>query len=124
MKEFKELFKIQLDNQTKLLKLNSYDSECKSLPYDDIKIFSYQIQQLMSEIGEVLDSDKRWKNMRNKKYNRDDKLNELADCFIVLMNLVMFSGFSCNDILSEIEKKLTVFNDRINVEYNQNNLEE
>ena len=78
----------------------------------------------MSEIGEVLDSDKRWKNMRNKKYNRDDKLNELADCFIVLMNLVMFSGFSCNDILSEIEKKLTVFNDRINVEYNQNNLEE
>ena len=53
-----------------------------------------------------------------------DTLNELADCFIGLMNLVMFSGFSCNDILSEIEKKLTVFNDRINVEYNQNNLEE
>ena len=31
MKEFKELFKIQLDNQTKLLKLKYYDSECKSL---------------------------------------------------------------------------------------------
>lgn len=124
MKTFKELFEIQLENQTKLLQLNSYDSESKSLPSDDIKVFSYQIQQLMSEIGEVLDSDKRWKNMRNKKYNKDEKLNELADCFIVLMNIVMFSGFSYEDIISEIEDKLVVFNDRINLEYNQNSVEE
>lgn len=83
------------------------------LPRDFVPLFSYHIQQLISEVGEVLDADKRWKNLRNSKYNRKEKLDEIADCFIVLMNVAIFSGFNADDVLEAIASKLEVVAERI-----------
>ena len=67
----------------------------------------------MSEIGEVLDADKRWKSHRNDKYDKNAKLEELADCFVVLMNIAMFSGFDGDDLANAIQQKLGVVSDRL-----------
>lgn len=113
-----QLFDMQLDNQNKLIAkglYNRYKNENTSVvPTDDVGLSSYHIQQLMSEIGEVLDADKRWKSHRNEKYNKDAKLEELADCFIVLMNIVMFSDFDGNDLAKAIKEKLSVVSNRLN----------
>ena len=88
----------------------------KELPIDHPQLSSYHIQQLISEIGEVLEADKRWKNIRNVKYNKEDKLDELADCFIVLMNITMFSGFSGIQLYNAISDKINVVAERIEKE--------
>ena len=105
-----DLFNIQMKNQSKMLQEGMYDmfknESTTTIPVDDVKLMSYHIQQLMSEIGEVLDADKRWKNFRNTKYDEAAKLEEIADCFIVLMNVVMFSGFDGVQLTEAIENKL------------------
>ena len=114
---FKELFDEQLVNQDKMLhdgKYNDYKLDTTiTVPVDDIKLASYHVQQLMSEIGEVLDADKRWKNFRNNKYDRDAKVEELADCFIVLMNIAMFSGVDAKEFVDAINQKLDIVSERI-----------
>lgn len=115
---FKELFDKQLVNQDKMLhdgKYNDYKLDTTiTVPVDDVKLASYHVQQLMSEIGEVLDADKRWKNFRNNKYDRDAKVEELADCFIVLMNIAMFSGVDAKEFVDAINQKLDIVSERIN----------
>ena len=112
-----DLFNVQKANQSKMLQDGMYDmfksESTHSIPVDDVKLMSYHIQQLMSEIGEVLDADKRWKNFRNQKYDENAKLEEIADCFIVMMNVAMFSGFNGNQLVDAIDKKLTKVSDRI-----------
>lgn len=103
---FDECFRRQVEFQNELIKNGKYDFHCDELPCDCVKGFSYHIQQLMSEIGEVLESDKRWKAYRSDKFDEMHKLEEIADCFIVLMNIAIFSGFDSIDILREIENKL------------------
>lgn len=111
------LFLIQMENQKQMLDKGMYDEfksdSTKSVPVDDVKLMSYHIQQLMSEIGEVLDADKRWKNFRNQKYDSNNKLEEIADCFIVLMNIAMFSGFGSIQVTEAILKKLNKVSARI-----------
>lgn len=117
-RSFVQLFEAQAENQREMLKKGMYDDFVNSikyesgfdvyiegLPVDEPKLASYHIQQLMSEIGEVLDADKRWKNFRNDKYDKNSKLEELADCFIVLMNICMFSGISAEDLEKAIADK-------------------
>ena len=111
---FDALFDSQAENQRMMFERGMYgfvdnpevDGKYTELPIDEPKLASYHIQQLVSEIGEVFDADKRWKNFRNDFYNRDAKLEELADCFIVLMNISMFSGFSANEIYNAISSKI------------------
>lgn len=111
---FDALFDSQAENQRMMFERGMYgfvdnpevDGEYTELPIDEPKLASYHIQQLVSEIGEVLDADKRWKNFRNDFYNRDAKLEELADCFIVLMNISMFSGFSADEVYKAISSKI------------------
>lgn len=111
---FDALFDSQAENQRMMFERGMYgfvdnpevDGKYTELPIDEPKLASYHIQQLVSEIGEVLDADKRWKNFRNDFYNRDAKLEELADCFIVLMNISMFSGFSADDVYNAISSKI------------------
>lgn len=122
---FENAFKKQLRNQQDLVAKHTYDDymssndyfeliDCDtSLPYDSVQLCSYHIQQLMSEIGEVLDADKRWKNFRNEKYDPDAKLDEIADCMIVLMNIAIFSGFNSTDVMSAVNTKLDVVSRRI-----------
>lgn len=112
-----QLFYTQLITQDKLIRKGVYDrfkdEHTITVPVDDIGLASYHIQQLMSEIGEVLGADKRWKSHRNDKYDKDEKLDEIADCFIVLMNVAMFSGFDGDDLTKAIEGKLNVVSDRL-----------
>ena len=112
-----DLFNRQMANQSTMLQDGMYDmfksESTHSIPVDDVRLMSYHIQQLMSEIGEVLDADKRWKNFRNQKYDESAKLEEIADCFIVMMNVVMFSGFDGNQLVDAIDKKLTKVSERI-----------
>lgn len=115
---FVDLFFLQRLNQKKMLNKGMYDmfkqaDDCKNLPIDVPQLASYHIQQLMSEIGEVLDADKRWKNFRNEKYDKNNKAEELADCFIVLMNICMFSGLSGEDMEKAIVNKIQKVGDRI-----------
>ena len=122
---FENAFKKQLHNQQILVDKHTYDDymssndyfeliDCgTSLPYDSVQLCSYHVQQLMSEIGEVLDADKRWKNFRNEKYDPEAKLDEIADCMIVLMNLAIFSGFNATDVMSAVNAKLDVVSRRI-----------
>lgn len=122
---FENAFKKQLHNQQVLVDKHTYDDymssndyfeliDCgTSLPYDSVQLCSYHVQQLMSEIGEVLDADKRWKNFRNEKYDPEAKLDEIADCMIVLMNLAIFSGFNATDVMSAVNAKLDVVSRRI-----------
>ena len=114
---FCDLFELQEENQQKMLMSGMYD-EFKSegttdIPVDDIKLMSYHVQQLMSEIGEVLEADKRWKNFRNHKCDKNAKLEEIADCFIVLMNVAMFSGFSGDELSDAIVEKALKVSERI-----------
>lgn len=112
-----QLFRSQLATQNKLIQKGVYDrykdEETEAVPADDVGLSSYHIQQLVSEIGEVLDADKRWKSHRNNKYDRNAKLEELADCFIVLMNVAMFSGFDGDDLVNAISEKLNIVSERL-----------
>lgn len=116
---FQDLFIYQAKNQNMLVNKGVYDSQKNEstvkVPVDDIGLASYHVQQLMSEIGEVLEADKRWKSHRNDKYNRGKKLEEIADCFIVLMNIAMFSGFCGAELEMAIVEKLHEVSERIKV---------
>lgn len=112
-----DLYKRQLKIQEKILNKDAYycfiKREIEHLPFDEPILASYHIQQLMSEIGEVLEADKRWKSFRNEKYDRTNKLEELADCFIVLMNVAIFSGFESKELYDAINKKMDKILERV-----------
>lgn len=103
---FEDLYETQTMFQEEVKKAAPYEFEVGTLPEDNIKGFSFHMQQLMSEVGEVLAADKRWKNYRNSKFDKNNKLEELADCFIVLMNVCIFSGFTAQDLISAIVRKV------------------
>ncbi len=114
--DFIRLFESQKLNQVCLLNSGKYRSftDRKDIePVDDPKLCSYHVQQLMSEIGEVLEADKRWKNFRDDKYDKDEKAEEIADCFIVLMNIAMFSGMSASELYDTISAKIGTVSERI-----------
>lgn len=114
--DFVDLFEAQKKNQIELLRSGKYKGFTDNIlvePEDDARLCSYHIQQLISEIGEVLEADKRWKNFRNDKYDRENKEEEVADCFIVLMNIAMFSGMSGEDLFESIKNKIKIVSERI-----------
>lgn len=118
MTSLQGFFSVQKHTQQILLAAGKYEDYCKGstdmkLPYDSVSLSSYHIQQLVSEIGEILDADKRWKNFRNEKYDKAAKAEEIADCFIVLMNVTMFSGIGGDEIAEAISKKLYTVRNRV-----------
>jgi len=119
---FEELYNNQMQNQLLLLRGGSYEGfashDIDKLPDDDPKLMSYHIQQLVSEIGEVLEADKRWKNFRKDKYDNVEKLMEISDCFIVLMNIAIFSGYTAQQVADAILTKEVVVRERIMSEVN------
>jgi NTP pyrophosphatase (non-canonical NTP hydrolase) len=117
---FEDLFDLQMHNQSLMLDKGMYKEHQSDivpiLPHDDIELSSYHIQQLVSEIGEVLSADKRWKNFRNNHYDKNEKKEEIADCFIVLMNVAMYSGISAQEMSDAIYDKMLKVKDRISSE--------
>lgn len=112
-----DLYELQKQNQQKMIDNGSYEdfqwTNEKQIPFDDVGLFSYQIQQLMSELGEVLQADKRWKNFRNNSLDVNNKLVEISDCFIVLLNIAMFSGISAEQLGWAVYNKIKEVNKRI-----------
>lgn len=113
-----ELFKEQEANQETMLREGVYSGQVGGplnvkLPMDSVSLSSYHIQQLVSEVGEILDADKRWKSHRKDSCNFSNKLEEIADCFIVLMNIAMFSGFGGDQVTKAISDKISVVAKRI-----------
>ena len=103
---FESIYKKQIEFQKEVCKKAPYEFAVLNVPEDNVKAFSFHIQQLMSEIGEVLNADKRWKNFRNKKLDKENKKEEIADCFIVLMNVAIFSGLSPQELEETIINKM------------------
>jgi hypothetical protein len=98
-----QLFNTQLITQDKLIHKGVYDR------YKD----EHTVTVPVDDVGLVLGADKRWKSHRNDKYDKNAKLEELADCFVVLMNIAMFSGFDGDDLANAIQQKLGVVSDRL-----------
>lgn len=103
---FSSMYEKQIQFQKNLLKKAPYEFAVIDLPEDNVRGFSFHIQQLMSEIGEILNADKRWKNYRNNKLDEENKKEEIADCFIVLMNVAIFSGISSQELEEAILNKM------------------
>lgn len=112
MEAFESLYCSQVGFQQELVSKGKYvgftDRALQTLPEDDPKLFSYHMQQMMSELGEVLAADKRWKSYRNETTFEmlEHKKEELADCFIVLMNMCIFSGLSSEEVLGAVASKI------------------
>ena len=102
--DIKDIYKKQVEYQNSIA--DKYDFNIDKLPSDITDGFSYHIQHLISEIGEVLEADKRWKNLRNNKFNIEQKKEEIADCFIVLMNIAIFSGIDEKELEDSIVNKI------------------
>lgn len=75
-------------------------------PGDNLGQFSYHIQAMVEELGEVMKADKRWKTHRNERYVPEEKLDEIADVFITAMNIAIHSGFTAETIEEAIAKKI------------------
>ena len=117
-KTFVDMFNKQAENQREMINAGTYDGIADveygcELPIDNTRMASYHVQQLVSEIGEVLSSDKRWKNMRNNHNCPENKLEEIADCIIVGMNIAMYSGFTGEQLEEAIFKKIDTVADRV-----------
>lgn len=107
MKSFQELYNNQIEFQQLICNTFGYGEKLSmALPKDKPDICSFHVQQLISEIGEILSADKRWKTYRNEHIDMANKKEEIADCFIVLMNIAIFSNMRAEDIIKSIEEKI------------------
>ena len=109
-----ELFNLQKENQLKMFQMGAYGKidVCK-LPTDNVSLSSYHLLHLVSELGEILEADKRWKSFRNEKYDKKGKAEEIADCFIVLLNIAMYSGIDASELSKAIYDKIKKVSDRV-----------
>lgn len=102
-------FKESFENQVSFQKLIT-GATC---PGDNLEQFSYHIQAMVEELGEVVKADKRWKTHRNERYLVEEKLDEIADVFITAMNIAIHSGFSSDDIEKAIMNKIQTNYERL-----------
>lgn len=102
----------------------SYDSQIHfqeiitgvKCPGDNLYQFSYHIQAMVEELGEVMKADKRWKTHRNARYEHDEKVDEIADVFITAMNIAIHSGLTADEMEQAIVNKINENYERLNVE--------
>lgn len=77
------------------------------IPRDDPNEMAHHLLGLVTEIGEVAQADKRWKkNRRNQHFDYSEKLDEVADCFIFLLNVCIYSEISPLNLLNAINGKI------------------
>ena len=111
---FNNLFNKQVEFQKLVCSKFGYEGKTPdSIPCDNIDIAKYHLIALLEEGGELAKSDKRWKNFRNTHYDKENKVEELADCFITLCNIAMYSDISAQDFAEAIDKKITENYERI-----------
>lgn len=105
---FESLYEDQILYQKRLLiSLDKCQEDAvKDVPCDDTKWFSYHMQAMIEELGEVSKADKRWKTHRNENYNKAEKYFEIADVFITAMNLAIYSGMSYEELKNVVREKI------------------
>lgn len=106
--KLQNLYNMQVEFQNKVLEKQSgnEDKPAMTLPQDDVAWFSYHIQAMVEELGEVMKADKRWKTHRNQRYEFDEKVDEIVDVFITAMNIAIFSGVSGDQLVNEVVAKI------------------
>lgn len=105
-KLFADFFNDQINFQKELVNRIGYGVNVEEIPEDNVEIAKYHMLALMEETGELVKSDKRWKNYRNTHFDKDNKLEELSDCFITLFNVAMYSGISAEELELALTKKM------------------
>lgn len=114
-KTLKDFYEAQIKFQEIINKKYGYANESiTNIPCDNIYAASYHIQAMAEEFGELVKSDKRWKNLRNSHYDKENKLEELSDCFITLMNIAMFSDITADELVDSLNKKMKENAERLN----------
>ncbi len=88
----------------------------ENIPVDSIEDFKYSLLAMIGEIGEVLDADRRWKNVRAKEVKSEEKLEEICDVLAFFINMCLFSGYDASDIYEAFCKKNKKNFDRLNQE--------
>lgn len=77
------------------------------LPIDSPYDFRDHLCLMAEEFGELAKVDKRWRNFDGSgKLPEGNKIDELADVFIVAINLALFSEFTYDDLMRAIYKKI------------------
>lgn len=105
-KLFADFFNDQVNFQKEVNEKFGYGAKVEHIPEDNVEIAKYHMLALMEETGELVKSDKRWKNYRNTHFDKDNKLEELSDCFITLFNVAMYSGISAEELELALTKKM------------------
>ena len=95
----------KLENIFEIQKALQKEMFNKELPNDSVEDFKYSILGMISEVGEVLDADRRWKNVRAKHISDEAKLEEICDVFAFFINMCLYSGYSANDIYEAFLRK-------------------
>lgn len=108
---FEDLYNLQKQFQT--IVLNSTNNNTGDLPQDNVNFFRYFSLALIEEMGEVLKTDGRWKLYRKSDCSQDEKLEEIADVFLMWCNVALFSGFDSGMLLAAILNKISVNHERI-----------
>ena len=112
-KTSEECYDEQVKFQKEVAKKYGYNVDVKNIPEDNIEVAKYHMLALLEEAGELVKSDKRWKNYRNTYYDKQNKLEELSDCIITLFNVAMFSGISGKELAEALETKMNENYNRI-----------
>ena len=112
-KTLEECYDGQVKFQKEVAKKYGYNVDVKNIPEDNIEVAKYHMLALLEEAGELVKSDKRWKNYRNTYYDKQNKLEELSDCIITLFNVAMFSGISGKELAEALETKMNENYNRI-----------
>ena len=112
-KTLEECYDEQVKFQKEVAKKYGYNVDVKNIPEDNIEVAKYHMLALLEEAGELVKSDKRWKNYRNTYYDKQNKLDELSDCIITLFNVAMFSGISGKELAEALETKMNENYNRI-----------
>ena len=105
-KSFADFFNDQIAFQKEVNEKFGYNVKVENIPEDNVEIAKYHMLALMEETGELVKSDKRWKNYRNTHYDKSNKLEEFSDCFITLFNIAMYSGISAEELELALTKKM------------------
>ena len=105
-KLFADFFNDQVAFQKEVNEKFGYNAKVENIPEDNVEVAKYHMLALMEETGELVKSDKRWKNYRHTHYDKSNKLEELSDCFITLFNVAMYSGISAEELELALTKKM------------------
>jgi len=83
---------------------------------DNPELFKYHMCAIVEELGELLKADKRWKTHRNSTYDLAEKMEELADVFITVLNLAIFSGIDAEELFASVITKIQMNVEKLEVE--------